>query len=160
MAAPARCCKPDADYGFKRGLGIACSGMITYCPLLPARPHDINALDDLVDGFVGLVSADKGFIDAVRQALLQERQSVLMVTTLRKGMAARYHPQLVKAFQRIRTCVETVGSQLIERFAIARIHMCDLWHYQQHLIRKILAHAMVVLLNLPAGRPPLDLVTN
>jgi hypothetical protein len=75
-----RCFKPDADYGycaakelhyygFKLGLRIARSGMITYCPLLPARPHDITALSDLVDGFVGLVPADKGFIDAVRQAL-------------------------------------------------------------------------------------------
>ena len=45
--------KPDADYGycpakdlkyygFKLGLRIARSGMITHFPLLPARPHDIN----------------------------------------------------------------------------------------------------------------------
>jgi hypothetical protein len=163
-----RCFKMEADYGycaakelhyygFKLGLRIARSGMITYCPLLSARPHDINALDDLVDGFGGIVPADKGFIDVVRQALLEERQGVVVVTPPRKGMVARYHPHLLKACKRIRKCVETVGSQLTERFAIARIRVRDLWHFQQRLIRKILAHTVVVFLNLQAGRPPLDL---
>ena len=66
-----RCFKMQADYGycaakdmhyygFKLGLRVARSGMITSFPLLPARPHDINLLDDLVDGFAGLVPADKG----------------------------------------------------------------------------------------------------
>ena len=163
-----RCFKPEADYGycaakdlhyygFKLGLRVARSGMITYFPLLPARPHDINALDDLVDGFVGLAPADKGFIDAVRQALLDERRGVLVVTPPRKGMVTRYHPRLLKACQRIRKCVETVGSQLTERFAVARIRVRDLWHYQQRLIRKVLAHTVVVFLNLQLGRSPLDL---
>ena len=75
-----RCFKPEADYGycaakdlyyygFKLGLRITRCGMITQFPLLPARPHDIHLLDELVEGFVGRVPADKGFIDAVRQAL-------------------------------------------------------------------------------------------
>jgi hypothetical protein len=53
-----RCFKPDADYGycaakdlkcygFKPGLRISRCGMITYFPLLPARPHDLQLLDDL-----------------------------------------------------------------------------------------------------------------
>src|SRR5205085_4041979 len=66
-----RCFKPDADYGycaakelhyygFKLGLRIARSGMITYYPLLPPRPHDLNSSDDLAGGFVGVVPADQG----------------------------------------------------------------------------------------------------
>jgi len=73
-----RCFKPDADYGhcaakkmdyygFKLGLRIARSGMITHCPLLAARPHDINHLEALVEGFSGLVPADKGSIDEYRR---------------------------------------------------------------------------------------------
>jgi hypothetical protein len=86
-AARHRCLKPHADYGycaakqmtyfgFKLGLRIARSGMITYYPLLPARPHDVQFLDELVENFTGLVPADKGFLDGLRQALLQERQGV------------------------------------------------------------------------------------
>jgi hypothetical protein len=59
--------------------------IITHYPLLPARPHDIQLLDKLVEGFTGLVPADKGFIDAYRQVLLAERHGVGIVTPPRRG---------------------------------------------------------------------------
>jgi hypothetical protein len=46
---------------------------------------------------------------------------------------------------------------LTERFAVERIRVHDLWHYQHRLIRKVLAHTVAVFLNLQMGRPPLDL---
>ena len=163
-----RCFKPDADYGycaakqrddygFKRGLRMARAGMITYFPLLPARPHAINLLDDLGAGCAGMVPADKGCIDAVRQAVLAERQGVIVITPPRKGMATRHSLKRLQACKRIRKRVETVGAQLTERFGIARIRVRALWHYQHRLIRKVLAHTVAVFLNLQLGRPPLDL---
>jgi hypothetical protein len=167
-AARDRCFQPEADfgycaakklhyYGFKLGLRVTRCGMITGFPLLPARPHDIQLLDDLVEGFRGLVPADKGFIDAWRQALLQERHGVLIVTPPRKGMTTSHRPQLLKACARLRKRVETVGSHLTERFGIARIRVRDLWHLQHRLIRKVLAHTVGVFLNLQMNRAPLDL---
>jgi hypothetical protein len=47
--------------------------MITWYRLLPARPQDIQLLDDLIESFAEWVVADKGFIDAFRQAILEER---------------------------------------------------------------------------------------
>ncbi len=163
-----RCFKPFADYGhcaakkldyygFKLGLRIARCGMITCCPLLPARPHDIQLLDDLVAGFAGLVPADKGFIDAFRQAVLAERHGVFVVTAPRKRMTTPHSLTLLKACARLRKGVETVGSHLTERFAVARLRVHDLWHFQHRLIRKVLAHTVVVFLNLQFGRPALDL---
>lgn len=163
-----RCFKPWADYGhcaakqldyygFKLGLRIARSGMITHFPLLPARPHDIRLLEDLVEGFAGLVPADKGFIDTFRQALLLERHGVVVVTPPRKGMTTPHPPTLLKLCARLRKGVETVGSHLTERFAVARIRVHDLWHFHHRLIRKVLAHTVGVFLNLHLGRPPLDL---
>jgi Transposase DDE domain len=163
-----RCFKPFADYGhcaakkldyygFKLGLRIARSGMITHFPLLPARPHDIRLVDDLVEGFAGLVPADKGFIDAFRQALLAERHGVVVVTPPRKGMTTPHSPTLLKLCARLRKGVETVGSHLTERFAVARIRVHDLWHFHHRLIRKVLAHTVGVFVNLHLGRPPLDL---
>jgi hypothetical protein len=63
-ASPERYCaaKELPYYGFKLGLRIARSGMIIHFPLLPARPRDIQLLDDLIQGFAGLVPADKGFL--------------------------------------------------------------------------------------------------
>jgi hypothetical protein len=152
------CAAKQLDYyGFKLGLRIARCGMIIGFPLLPARPHDIRLLDDLVEGFAGLVPADKGFIDAYRQTLLAERHGVMVVTPPRKGMTTPHPPTLLRLCARLRKGVETVGAHLTERFAVARIRVHDLWHFQHRLIRKVLAHTVGVFLNLQLGRPPLDL---
>ncbi len=163
-----RCFKPDADYGscaakdlhsdgFKLGWRVARSGMIIHYPLLPARPHDVQLTDEVVAAFAGVVPADKGFIDAVRQALLEERHGVTLVTPPRKRMQAAFAPAVLKTCARWRKRVETVGSHLTERFGVARIRVRDLWHFQHRLIRKILAHTVGVFLNLQLGRKPLDL---
>ena len=165
-----KCFKPWADfgycaakklhyYGFKLGLRIARSGMITHFALLPARPHDIQLLDDLLEGFQGeTILADKGFIDDYRQSLLQQRRGIQLITDVRKNMAPSPLPKrLQQTFRRWRKKIETVISQLADRFQIERIRVRDLWHFQNRLIRKILAHTMCVYLNLLLGRPPLDL---
>jgi hypothetical protein len=116
-----RCFKPFADYGhcaakqldyygFKLGLRIARCGMIIGFPLLPARPHDIRLLDDLVEGFTGLVPADKGFIDAFRHALLAERHGVVVVTPPRKGMTTPHRPTLLKLCARLRKGVKNLAA--------------------------------------------------
>ena len=131
--------------------------MIISFLLLPARPHDIRLLDDLVEGFAGLVPADKGFIDAFRQGLLAARHGVLIVTPPRKGMSTPHPPTLLRLCAWLRKGVETVGAHLTERFAVARIRVHDLWHFHHRLIRKVLAHTVGVFVNLQLGRPPLDL---
>jgi hypothetical protein len=145
------------SYGFKLGLRIPRCGMLTGCPLLPARPHDLQLLDELVEGFAGLVPADKGFIDAFRQALVADRHSVFVITAPRKRMTTPHSPTLLQLCARLRKGVETVGSHLTERFAVARLRVHDLWHFQHRLIRKILAHTVGVFLTLQLRRPPLDL---
>jgi hypothetical protein len=151
-------------YGFKLGLRIARNGMITPCPLLAARPHDINHLGALVEGFDGLAPADKGFLDEYQQNLWAERQGVQVVAPPRRNMksTSELPSGLQRASRYWRKLMETVNSQLTERFAIARTRAHDLWHYQGRLIRKILAHTVVVFLNQTLNRPPLhftDLVS-
>ena len=92
-----RCFKPRADYGycaakdmhyygFNLGLRISRAGMVIHYPLLPARPHDSQLLDDLVAGFEGVVPADIAFIDAFRQQELARKRRIEMVTPVRKNM--------------------------------------------------------------------------
>jgi len=163
-----RCFKTLADYGhcaakklsyygFKLGLRISAAGMITHFPLLNARAHDVNHTNSLVEGCAGLCPADKGFIDPFRQPLLEHRYRVNIVTP-RKSNMAEEHPRALRKFcSRIRKIVETVGSHLTERFAVDTIRVRDLWHFQHRLIRKVLAHTVMVFLNLQLGRNPLDL---
>lgn len=144
-------------YGFKLGLRIARTGMITHYPLLGARPHDINHLGALIEGFGGVVPADKGFLDEYQQSLWRCRQATQVIAPVRANMPPPTEPQLVKQTKRWRKLIETVASHLTERFSIARIRAHDLWHYQHRLIRKVLAHTVMVFLNLKLGRQPLDL---
>ena len=163
-----RCFKPEADYGycaakelsyygFKLGLRISRAGMIIHYPLLPARPHDSQLLDDLVAGFEGIVPADKAFIDAFRQKNLAQKRYVELVTPVRKNMAAKPPIQVQKICRRWRKLVETVGSHLTERYHVTKIRTHDLWHYQHRLIRKVLSHTICVFFNLQLGLPPLQL---
>jgi hypothetical protein len=145
-------------YGFKLGLRISRCGMILHFPLLAARPHDINHLERLIEDFRGIVPADKGFLARQLQQQRAEEQGVSVVTPRKKNMkASLYPPSLVKMCARWRKLIETVGSHLTERFGVGRMRVHDLWHYQHRLIRKVLAHTVVVFLNLKLGRQPLDL---
>jgi len=97
LADYGHCAAKKLDYyGFKLGLRITRCGMIIHYPLLPARPHDIRLLDDLVENFTGLVPADKGFIDAFRTALLAERHAIVVITPPRRGMTTPHSPALLK----------------------------------------------------------------
>src|SRR5215467_7107099 len=102
-------------------------------------PHDIQALATLVAGYAGgLIAADKGFIDQYQQAMLAEHQGMQVVTPPRARMTLTQPCCLGRACARWRKVVETVGSQLTEHFAVARIRVRDLWHFQARLIRKVL----------------------
>ncbi|MDQ3754144.1 MAG: IS982 family transposase [Acidobacteriota bacterium] len=145
------------DYGFKLGLRVSAMGMMTHFPLLSARAHDVNHTNALVEGFAGLCPADKGFIEPFRLPLLQDRYGVTIVTPAKSNMSQAHPPALLKCCRRIRKIVETVGWHLTERFGVDALRVHDLWHFQQRLIRKVLAHTVLVFLNLQLGRDPLDL---
>ena len=53
--------------------------------------------------------------------------------------------------------IETVISQLTERFNIQKILAKDLWHFTHRFTRKILAHTACVILNQLLSNPPLQL---
>ncbi len=143
-------------YGFKLGLRISRLGMITPYPLLSARAHDVNHLGTLIEGFQGLVPADKGFLDQYQQKLWLVTQRTQVITPVRQNMAAtETDAKLLRQAKYRRKLVETVGSQLTERFQIAKIRVKDFWHYQHRLYRKILSHTVAVCLNLQLGLPPL-----
>jgi hypothetical protein len=145
------------SYGFKLGLRVTRCGVMTASPLRAARPHDIQGLAPLVDGSAGgSIAADKGFIDQDQQAILAEHQGLYVVTPPRARMTPTHPWNAVRACARWRKIVETVGAQLTEHFAVARLRVRALWPLQSRLIRKVLAHTVGVCLHLQLGRQPLD----
>lgn len=73
-------------YGFKLGLRVSRLGMITLACLLPARPHDVNFTEELVNGFGNIVLGDKGFIDQFREEMLLDRYGTRLIVPKRKNM--------------------------------------------------------------------------
>ena len=58
---------------------------------------------------------------------------------------------------RMRNRIETVSYHLAEQSAVARTIVRDQWHFQLRLIRKVLARAIGVFINLRLNRYPIDL---
>ena len=155
------CASKDLHYyGFKLGLRVSRSGMITSAVLLPARPHDVNFTEELVAGFGKTILGDKGFLDLWREELLGNRYGLQLIVPKRKNMKEQVSltdRMKAKVCRRIRKVVETVGSHLTQRLSINKIRVHDLWHFQSRLMRKILTHTVAVYLNLQLKRKPLDL---
>jgi hypothetical protein len=81
----------------------------------------------LVAGYAGgIIAADKGFIDPYQQAMLAAYQGMQVVTPPRARMTLTQPHCVVRACARWRKVVETVGSQLTEHLAVARIRVRDL----------------------------------
>jgi hypothetical protein len=57
----------------------------------------------------------------------------------------------IALLQKVRRLIETVNSQLAERFHFERIQARDLWHLTSRLHRKILAHTLCCWLNRRCG---------
>ena len=66
-------------------------------------------------------------------------------------------PWWLKLLRRVRKRVETVISQLEQRFGLAKTRARDAWHLTNQVTRKLLAHTVGVWLNIQQGREPLQL---
>ncbi len=93
-----------------------------------------------------------------QQQLWLVEQQTQVVTANRKNMeSSPEQVKLVKKTKYWRKLIETVGSQLTERFQITKIKVKDLWHYQNRIFRKILSHTVGVFINMQNGNKPLQL---
>ena len=146
--------KREYYYGFKLGLRVSPLGMIVHYPLLQARPHDVQFLEDLVGDFRGDLVGDKGFLDQWRRQQLQS-QGVFLRTPTRRNM--KFSNGWNDTPAHFRKIVETVGSQLTQQFHLQSLKLRSFWHLRHRLIRKVLSHTIYVFINLQLHRPPLEI---
>ena len=109
----------------------------------------------MTKGMSGLLIGDKSYI---RPILAEELaiQSIDLQTIFRENMKDDRPKALVKKLLTIRRLVETVIGQLTERFTIEKVRARDLWHLNNHFIRKLLAHTVSVFLNRGLGLPSIQ----
>ena len=144
-------------WGFKGALRISWDGFIVQAALVSARSHDSQHLAPLLAEVRPgtIVSRDKAFVNRPTQTALYQQEGILLLTPQKKNMAASPF-DLGPLGNRIRRLIETVGSQLTERFPIQRLKVRKGWTLLAKGYRKILAHTMCVWFNILYGRDPLD----
>jgi hypothetical protein len=148
-------------YGFRLHARVAWPGVVTRLSVCPASDSDVSLLEELTEATEGVCLADRAYWKPELHQWLRQR-GVEMLVPFRKAKSDPA-PGRSRAITRIRYRIETVFSQLCERLSVKRVWARDLWHFSSRLLRKVLAHTLMVVLNREQGTEPLrlaELLTN
>lgn len=148
-------------YGFRLHARVCWPGVVTRLSLAPAGVADVALLEELTEATRGVCLADRAYWKPELHGWLRER-GVEMLVPFKKA-ASDPDPARSRAITRIRYRVETVFGQLCERLSVKRVWARDLWHLSSRLLRKVLAHTVMVALNRVQDNEPLrlaELLTN
>ncbi len=142
-------------YGFRLHLRVSRDGVLLGYQLASARNSEKAVLPEL-----GLPVGSVGIGD-------RNYWSPELCQRLRAGgvtlLAPYYHKSKDTDRKRsarlsaVRYRIETSNGQLAERYGIKRTWAKDLWHLCHRIIRKILSHTALALLNFRAGHQPMQL---
>jgi hypothetical protein len=142
-------------YGFRLHLRVSSDGVILSYQLAPARASEKAVLLEL-----GLPTGSVGIGDRnYWSPELRERLAAGGVTLL----APYFHksqdpdPKGSRQLGVVRYRIETTNGQLAERYGIKRTWAKDLWHLCHRIIRKILSHTALALINFLGGHQPMQL---
>ncbi|MCB1825410.1 MAG: IS982 family transposase [Candidatus Competibacteraceae bacterium] len=148
--------KREYYYGLKAHLLIDLRGVAVGVTVTAANVDERDAAYDVLSAIEGLVLGDKSYIRPRFKADC-EALGIDLQTPVRRNMKEPRPRWWLTLLQRVRKRIETVISQLEQRFNLAKTRTRDVWHLTNQVTRKLLAHTMSVWLNLRLGREPLDL---
>src|SRR5215210_5129363 len=139
-------------YGLRLHLRVAWPGVITAATLAPANEADRAVAPQLLAGLEGWALGDGGYRrPALRAELAADGLDLIAPARGKAAQAAPWPAWLVQTRRRI----ETVLSQLTERYHAKRIRARDEWHLAARWARKFVSHTIAVLFCQRAGLSPL-----
>ncbi len=146
-------------YGFEGHLlRVAWPGVIVSATLAPADVHDRWVAEhDLLAGGVqegAFVVGDTNYHSPALKEGLAGHGVVLIAPKKTPKKKRERHPW-PRWLTNVRRRVETVISQLAERYRAKRVRARDLWHLTSRFVRKILSHTCCVCLCQRVGLSPL-----
>jgi hypothetical protein len=147
--------KDQYYYGLHGHLLITEQGLITAYTVTGATVDEREAAWDLLDGVMGKLLGDKGYLSAFFKSVLREH-GLHLEAPVRKNMKEIYSSAERHALLTIRRRIETVIGQLTDHFHIEKVWARDLWHLTSRIARKLLAHTIGFFLNRRFGREPLQ----
>lgn len=151
-------------YGFEGHLRVAWPGVIVAASVAPAHVHDRWVAEhDLLPGVKQktIVVGDTNYHSpTLKEELCRYGVDLLAPKRTNKKRAHHPWPAWLTALRRR---IETVISQMSERYRVKRVRARDLWHLSSRFFRKVLSHTCCVHLCQQAGLSPLrfcELVTS
>ncbi len=141
-------------YGMRLHLRICWPGVVVAFALAPANEADLPvATEALLPDMTGWVLADRNYRSAWQPHPWERADiSPLIPPKHRKGEPVAWPRDLVHKRRRI----ETVLSQLVERYRAKRLWARDIWHLAGRWLRCVLSHTIAILLCQRSGLPPLQ----
>jgi hypothetical protein len=143
-------------YGFRVHVRVAWPGVITSLSVAPANAHELCVLPELVELTSGIVVGDRNYHSPKTKEELASME-VELLAPYSSSKKRDPNPKSSALLSRFRYRIDTVFSQLSERYSIKRVWARDLWHLASRLLRKVLSHTVAFLLNHRMGNPPLQL---
>jgi hypothetical protein len=141
-------------YGFRDHLRIGWPGAVSAVSVAAANVHDTDLVPEVVEGATGEVLGDRNYWAPALTAELAPAGIALRAPV--KKRATDPAPQRSRLLNRVRWRIETVASQLVERYHLKRVWARDTWPLTSRILRKVLSHTVCVLLCLERGYPPLQ----
>ncbi len=143
-------------YGFRVHVGVCWPGVIMRFSIAPANVHELAIVPELVEGSSsGIIIGDRNYHSPkTREELWRMGIELLAPYSSKKSDPT---PQRSALLSRLRYRIDTVFSQLTERYSIKRVWARDLWHLASRLLRKVLSHTVAFLLNHQLSNRPLQL---
>ena len=142
-------------FGFRFHVRISNEGWIRRLAVAPANVSDTAVLPQLAEQTTGCLLGDRNYWSPLLQTEFKEQG--LEICAPFKMKSTDPTPERSRLISRHRQLIETVFSQLRERFNIKRVWARDTWHLANRVIRKILAHTLGLRLNLDRRISPLQI---
>lgn len=118
-------------------------GVIVGVSLAPANAHELSVAEELLEGARGWALGDRNYWSPQLTKQLGEQRLDLLAPYKSKKREKEPWPRwLVQKRRRI----ETVFSQLVERYRAKKVWARDRWHLTSRFMRKVLSHTMSVFL--------------
>jgi hypothetical protein len=141
--------KAGLFFGLKAHVRVCWPGVITEADLAAANHHDLSVAEEIVEESPryhqreeGWVLADRNYHSPNLKERLQDDLGLELVAAHKSSKKEqRPWPRwLVNKRRRI----ETVFSQLVERYNAKKVWARDRWHLTSRFVRKILSHTVAV----------------
>lgn len=141
-------------YGLRMHVRLEWPGLITRFCVAAANVHELAVVPALAEQTTGALIGDRNYWSPTTTAAWQPHGVNLLAPY--RSAKRDAHPRWSARLSRVRYRIDTVFGQLVDRCAVKRVWARDMWHLCSRLLRKVLMHTLVILLNIDLGNPPLQ----